>query len=359
MMIFRGASPPFTGDPIPCVPFPSDRGRGGLGRGASPLLDAPLKGRGIKGGFKGGEASLPNTSPSSLKERGTKGVRQMRNGNEKMSELKKRELLNDLNDLKKGLLDYKKRQEKHVRMKFTEGQMRKLDQLRERTRLKSHWLRGTISKYGGSASIKIAGINYDAFEYSIKQRSLYIVPELFTALDIAINTVNTAIREIEAIPIESIDWRDIKVTEHPKEQAKETSSLFDTMQFHPKVVEASESLFKTGNYASAILEAFKAVNNFVKEKSGLSPNELRGIKDRPLMAKVFDEKEPLIKLNELITDTDINEQEGFKLLFMGATEGIRNPKAHDLIKMKDPYKTLEYLAFASLLIKKIDFWEAD
>jgi len=150
-----------------------------------------------------------------------------------------------------------------------------------------------------------------------------------------------------------------KVTEHPKEQVKEASSLFDTMQFHPKVVEASESLFKTGNYASAILEAFKAVNNFVKGKSGLSPNELRGIKDRPLMAKVFDEKEPLIKLNELITDTDINEQEGFKLLFMGATEGIRNPKAHDLIKMKDPYKTLEYLAFASLLLKKIDFWEAD
>jgi len=63
----------------------------------------------------------------------------------------------------------------------------------------------------------------------------------------------------------------------------------------------------------------------------------------------------LIKLNALITDTDINEQEGFKLLFMGATEGIRNPKVHDLIEMKDPYKTLEYLAFASLLHKKIDF----
>jgi len=150
-----------------------------------------------------------------------------------------------------------------------------------------------------------------------------------------------------------------KATAELKDTGKLPVYLFDKMQFHPRVVAASKSLFETGHYAPAILEAFKAVNNFVKEKSGLSPNELRGMKDRPLMAKVFDEKEPLIKLNELITDTDINEQEGFKLLFMGATEGIRNPKAHDLIEMKDPYKTLEYLAFASLLLKKIDFWEAD
>lgn len=135
--------------------------------------------------------------------------------------------------------------------------------------------------------------------------------------------------------------------------------LFDAMQFHPKVVKASKLLFETGNYASAILEAFKAVNIFVKEKSGLSKNALRGIKDRQLMAKVFDEKVPLIKLNELITDTDFNEQEGFKLLFMGATEGIRNPKAHDLIEMKDPYRTLEYLGFASLLMHKISFWKVE
>jgi len=46
-----------------------------LERGAAPLLDAPLERWGIKGGFKGGFASLPYPSPSPLKERGTKGVR--------------------------------------------------------------------------------------------------------------------------------------------------------------------------------------------------------------------------------------------------------------------------------------------
>jgi len=34
--------------------------------------------------------------------------------------------------------------------------------------------------------------------------------------------------------------------------------------------------------------------------------------------------------------------------------GIRNPKAHDNIIQTDPYKTLEYLSFASLLAKKVE-----
>ena len=82
MMIFMGASPPFSGDPIPCVPFPLIRGRGGKRRGAAPFLDTPLGEGGLltpaprwggKGEFKGGEASLPYPSPSPLKERGIKG----------------------------------------------------------------------------------------------------------------------------------------------------------------------------------------------------------------------------------------------------------------------------------------------
>ncbi len=152
--------------------------------------------------------------------------------------------------------------------------------------------------------------------------------------------------------------------EEPEEKEIETSienpvQLFDSMHFHRKVIEASRSLFVDGHYAQAILEVFKAVNNFVKKKSGLPQNEMRGIHDSQLMAKIFDVKIPIIKLNKLQTDTDISEQEGFKFLFMGATIGIRNPKAHDLCKMKDPYRTLEYLAFASLLLKKTDFWKVD
>ncbi len=134
----------------------------------------------------------------------------------------------------------------------------------------------------------------------------------------------------------------------PKEAAESPVNLFDKMQLHPRVIAASQSLFRDGHYASAILEAYKAFNNFVKGKTNLA------LDGKALMSKVFNEDAPLIKLNELLTPSDRDEQEGFKFLFMGAMVGIRNPKAHDNVIQTDPYKTLEYLGLASLLMRKIE-----
>ena len=72
---------------------------------------------------------------------------------------------------------------------------------------------------------------------------------------------------------------------------------------------------------------------------------------RNLMSAVFRLENPVIKLNPLKTQSDRDEQEGFMFLFIGAMEGIRNPKAHENIFQNDPYRTLEYLGFASLLMK--------
>ena len=41
----------------------------------------------------------------------------------------------------------------------------------------------------------------------------------------------------------------------PKEAAESPVNLFDKMQFHPRVIAASKSLFRDGHYAQAILEA--------------------------------------------------------------------------------------------------------
>ncbi len=142
-------------------------------------------------------------------------------------------------------------------------------------------------------------------------------------------------------------------------QLESSIQLFDAMHLHPEIIEASRKLFKDGHYRDAIYRSFVALNQLVKDKSGLSPNELRGMKDSQLMARVFDINNPIIKLNNLITDTEISEQEGFKFLFMGATIGIRNPKAHENIIQNDPHRTLEYLSFASLLFHTISFWEVD
>lgn len=121
------------------------------------------------------------------------------------------------------------------------------------------------------------------------------------------------------------------------------------INLHPKVQEHSLNLFENGHYAEAIFESVKALNNYVKDKAQIIDKDLSNA-----MAKAFDENKPIIRLNDLVTRSDKDEQEGFKFLYMGAMKGIRNPKAHDTIKQEDKNKTLEYLAFISLLFRRAE-----
>ena len=76
------------------------------------------------------------------------------------------------------------------------------------------------------------------------------------------------------------------------------------------------------------------------------------------MESVFNEENPVIKVPEA-GYYDKSIQKGFKNLFIGAMQAIRNPKAHKRIVQNDPFITLEYLGFASFLLKRIDYWKVD
>ncbi|MEX2623977.1 MAG: TIGR02391 family protein [Acidimicrobiia bacterium] len=49
-----------------------------------------------------------------------------------------------------------------------------------------------------------------------------------------------------------------------------------------------------------------------------------------------------------------DEQEGFRFIFMGVIQGIRNPKGHELVEQGDPQRALEYLALVSVLFRRLD-----
>jgi uncharacterized protein (TIGR02391 family) len=98
----------------------------------------------------------------------------------------------------------------------------------------------------------------------------------------------------------------------------------------------------------AIFEAFKAINNRVKAMTGLDED------DSKLMAHAFADDNPRIILAELSTETGKNVQAGFRLLFMGAVQGIRNPDAHEQFRPLDDEEALEQLAFASMLMRRLD-----
>jgi uncharacterized protein (TIGR02391 family) len=165
------------------------------------------------------------------------------------------------------------------------------------------------------------------------------------------NPINDLADALTSLATEYISY----LRDRPKD---ELSQLFDRLNFHKIVRESSEKLFKDGHNAPAILEASKSLIRYVRNKSKLQTKN-----DRTLMFDAFLPKKegntlniikPALCLNALIDETDWNEQEGFAYIFNGVVAGIRNPKAHDTIVQKDPYKTLEYLALISLLAKRTD-----
>jgi len=267
-----------------------------------------------------------------------------------LGELQKKELLKDLNKLLKALRSYKNLQEKRLKVPFNENQKRRLNFQRQNIKQQYVLHKKLIAKYGTNTQVIVLGQPWDIFNYVL--RTLNMNPDQFNKLEKSMNIIETTIKKIEATPVAKFDISlKRKIAKPEKELVIEKETLINhmsIMEFHPKIIEVSKSLFETGHYSQAIFEAFKAVNNFVKEKTESS------LDGKDLMAKVFREEASIIKLNELKTQTDIDEQEGFMFLFMGAIEGIRNPKAHENIIQTDPYKTLEYLALASLLMRRAE-----
>lgn len=113
---------------------------------------------------------------------------------------------------------------------------------------------------------------------------------------------------------------------------------------HPLIAPVASELYQNGHYRQAILDTYILLVNTVKAKSGR--HDLDGTS---LMQTVFSPKKPVIKISN-----DADEQMGFMWMFSGSVMGIRNPKAHRLIQQYDPQRTLEWLSFASVLLKVLD-----
>jgi len=123
---------------------------------------------------------------------------------------------------------------------------------------------------------------------------------------------------------------------------------YEGLELHPAIERAAGQLFKDGHYANAIEDAVKALNGLVRLNSGVDDKD-----GTSLMEFVFGPKNPVLKLNSRADQSDFDEQKGFMMMFSGAVAGLRNPRAHKIIK-DDPEMALEFIAFISLLAKFAD-----
>jgi len=136
----------------------------------------------------------------------------------------------------------------------------------------------------------------------------------------------------------------------PAEAAdREEPHPFETRNIHPDLPPKVRKLFDNGHWEESVFQAFKFIEHEVKRISGL-----RGKTGYALMMDAFNESNAKIKLNALVTDSELDEQRGYKSIFAGAAAGIRNPRGHEVDIGDTPDEALDYLALASLLLRRLD-----
>jgi len=153
--------------------------------------------------------------------------------------------------------------------------------------------------------------------------------------------------EIDLRNFEEISRRAHQYTEAPA-RAGSNDHPFDTLYIHSDLPVDVRRLFDNGHYAQATFEALKFVDEEVQRISGSSDS------GTSLMMKVFGGSDPALPLNPGVTTSEKNEQAGYKFLFAGAMQGVRNPRGHSTAIADDPDTCLGHLSLASMLLRRID-----
>lgn len=92
-----------------------------------------------------------------------------------------------------------------------------------------------------------------------------------------------------------------------------TVKAYGGLDLHPEIARAASELYLNGHYANAIEDAVKALNAFVRLRSGVEDRD-----GDALMSFVFSVKDPILAFNELKDENDRNEQKGFMMMLSGA-----------------------------------------
>jgi uncharacterized protein (TIGR02391 family) len=116
---------------------------------------------------------------------------------------------------------------------------------------------------------------------------------------------------------------------------------------HP-TMSVALTLVENGRMSEAVFEALRLVEERVQS---LTASDDSG---RTLMESVFGATPPQLDITTATGQAAEDEREGFRLLFIGAMLGLGSPHGPGTVVPATLDETLEYLAVASMLMRRLD-----
>jgi len=123
---------------------------------------------------------------------------------------------------------------------------------------------------------------------------------------------------------------------------------FDDRNIHPNLPSIVKNLFDNGYYAQSTFEAYKYLDKEIQHLSHLSESGFK------LAMQAFAVDAPLIRLTELSSKSEADEQKGYQFIFAGAMLAVRNPRGHEYSITDSPDKCLDHLTLVSLLLRRLE-----
>lgn len=127
-------------------------------------------------------------------------------------------------------------------------------------------------------------------------------------------------------------------------------TILEARRTHQDVIKYCSVLLNQNNHFHAVLEATKGVAEKIRALSGATGD------GAPLVDAVFGGSSPLLRINNLVTDTDQGEQKGFMNLLKGMFGTFRNPTAHapQIVWQMSEEDALDLFAMVSYAHRRLD-----
>jgi len=101
-------------------------------------------------------------------------------------------------------------------------------------------------------------------------------------------------------------------------------NIFTSENFTRELVEVMENRLENEQYEDAVKQALLYLTDILRIKTGLEED------GASLISKAFSPNNPILKINNLLNDTDKNEQKGVMLIGQGIYSAFRNPLNHSI-----------------------------